>query len=252
VLFYRAVRSGNLGAVDRFSIIACLTVLTEPVFLPSIILAGLLVLFWERIAAGGARPQRHRVAGGGAGHHRAWTRPQPIVHGAGAVKNTVWVNILEGNTIFATGTDRLEMTAAQKRKIVTIISLHQQRRGHGGFQGDANRQYDMLSMSERARLRNQPEIVREHVFKDINPELDQDPSAPLPGVVRHQAGQVAMARLGQSQAWNVFYIASRLVLLPLVLFGISSQLGKNGRCSFPDHRGHLPVDPHADNYGGAI
>ena len=90
-----------------------------------------------------------------------WALRNHIVHGNWIpVKGSTWVNIWKGNNDFATGTDRLRLTAAEEARIKKLIAS-----GQSGERLDTNHQYDMLDLSQKAALTFRPEAYREEVFK---------------------------------------------------------------------------------------
>ena len=92
-----------------------------------------------------------------------WAIRNRIVHGKLIpIKGTFWVNVWKGNNEYATGTDRLKMTPTEKK----YLEKHRNSISDEEFM-DGPHQYDMLDPSQRARLDNEPEAVREEVFKEF-------------------------------------------------------------------------------------
>jgi hypothetical protein len=158
MLYYRSVRTGGAGAWTAFAFVGALVALTEPVFLPPLLLTGLLVLLARQLTV----VQRLRnvailafslvVAVG------PWVVRNEIVGGHVTVlKGSFWVSVWKGNNDFATGTDRLKLTDRAKRRLAT---------GAADEKEESSRQDDMLDISKKQRVSNRPEAFREQVFRE--------------------------------------------------------------------------------------
>ena len=159
----RAADTGKLGPWIGFSVIGCLAALTEPVLLPMMALSGVLILFWR---GGGLSPQvRLRNAAllllTAVVVIGPWTARNRIVHGAWIpIKSTFWVNVWKGNNPHATGTDRVAMTAEQRKALAA--GMDESERRSDDF--DNLRQYDLLSAEQKSELRDKSEAEREKIF----------------------------------------------------------------------------------------
>ena len=163
VLYYRAVRTGSPWAWAGFSVVGAASALTEPVFLPALAASGVLVLLARQLA------WRQRVRNGAILAVAVlvvigpWAARNYVVHGKLIpVKGSFWVNVWKGNNDFASGTDRLKMTDAYLAR----LQKHKATSGDDDLEDNA-RQYDMLDLSQRAKLMNKTEPEREAVFRDI-------------------------------------------------------------------------------------
>ena len=162
VLYYRSVRTGGAGAWTGYAFLAAVTALTEPVFLPALILSGGMMLLAGRLTVG------QKVRNGGilafavAAVIGPWAVRNHIVHDKWIpVKGSFWVNVWKGNNDFASGTDRLKMTAADEAKVKKKMQA-----GETDVDVDA-RQYTMLDLTQKARLANRSEADREQVFREF-------------------------------------------------------------------------------------
>jgi hypothetical protein len=163
VLFYKSIRTGRAGPWVGYSLIAVIATLTEPVLLPALMISGVLILACRSI------PFRARLRNAAVlafvcfAIIGPWAVRNFIVHGKIVpIKGTFWVNVWKGNNEYATGTDRLRMTPEQQK----YLEKHNLSLSDDEFM-DGPHQYDMLDPSQRARLENQPEEVREVVFKEF-------------------------------------------------------------------------------------
>jgi 4-amino-4-deoxy-L-arabinose transferase-like glycosyltransferase len=215
VLFYRAVRTGRLGPWIGYSIVGTFGALTEPVVLPALAITGLLVLAWRDLAwrirlrnAAVLLITTFVVLG-------PWCVRNYIVHGQLIpVKGSFWVNVWKGNNEYATGTDRLALTPQERAKA---------RAKGDSFEddmADTAHQYDMLDPSQKSRLRHQPEVVRERVFKEFATDW-----------IAHNRGRYAelcSIRLFKTltvdwdnpRSYNTVYIVSRFTLAVMSLIGL--------------------------------
>ncbi len=218
ILFYRAARSGSLGAWAAFAFIMALAALTEPVFLPMLPICVLLALFWPGPTGVGRLRNGIAVVVLAFVVIGPWSIRNRIVHGQWVpIKASFWVNMWKGNNEFATGTDRLAPSAAALKA------------GKGDLLSDEDlvdstldrdRQYDMLDLSQRSRLHMQPETVREGVFREFAVNWIRD----------HPGGYIRLCgvRLLKSltidwdnpKAYNIFYVISRYLLLGLTVLGL--------------------------------
>ena len=218
ILFYRAMRSGGLGAWVGFSVVFCIATLTEPVFLPSLMIAGLLTLLWpgltlwQRFRNGLALAITIGIIIG------PWTMRNRIVHGKlEPIKSTFWVNVWKGNNDSATGTDRLAMTDEQKEKITTRADLFHDDQL---LKNDNIRQYDMLDLSQRTRLHNQPEIFRETVFQEFASNWIASHHQRYLKLCGIRLLKTLTIDLDNPKSYNWVYIASRYIILAITVVGL--------------------------------
>ena len=161
-LYYRAVRSGSAGDWTAFAVVGTLAALTEPVFLPALFATGLLVLFARSPLAFGPRVRNAAIlAFTVAAIIGPWAARNYVVQGALIpVKGSTWVNVWKGNNDYATGTDRVRLTPAEKARIEKIIKA-----GGDRDKIETEHQYVMLDLSQQMALRSQPEAKREALFR---------------------------------------------------------------------------------------
>jgi hypothetical protein len=163
VLYYMAIRTGKMAPWVGFCLLLCVVTLTEPVFLPALLLSGGL-MFISQGLTWTARFRNLAVLGfcifAVLG---PWATRNYIVHGKIIpVKGSFWVNVWKGNNDYATGSDRLKLTDAEKRRIA-----RQANSGETDDIQDTAHVRDMLDPSQIAMLANHPEAMREDVFKQI-------------------------------------------------------------------------------------
>lgn len=166
-LFYHAVRTQKLGPWIAFSIIGVLGALTEPAFLPPMACMGLLILLWPGL------PGRLRIRNAAILLGITilmlgpWTLRNRRVHGAWVpVKSSFWVNTWKANNDFASGSDRLPLSADLRNKLEAgMMSADDSETREGLFEGV--HAYKALTPAQKARLMGRPEIEREKVFKEI-------------------------------------------------------------------------------------
>jgi 4-amino-4-deoxy-L-arabinose transferase-like glycosyltransferase len=115
ILYHRAMRTGNTAPWVGFSFVAAIVALTEPVFLPALLLiTGLM--FISKPLPWSARFRNLAIqAFAIVAIIGPWATRNYIVHGKLIpVKGSFWVNVWKGNNDYATGSDRLALTPAEK------------------------------------------------------------------------------------------------------------------------------------------
>jgi 4-amino-4-deoxy-L-arabinose transferase-like glycosyltransferase len=163
VLYYKAIRTGKSGAWMGYSFLACVVTLTEPVFLPALLLSGAM-MFITRNLDWNARLRNLAIfAFAGIAVLGPWATRNYIVHEKFIpVKGSFWVNVWKGNNDYATGSDRLRLTAAEIKRVAT-----EARSGESDDIQDTAHMREMLDPSQIAMLGNHPEAMREEIFKKI-------------------------------------------------------------------------------------
>lgn len=220
ILFYRAMRSGNLGDWVAFAVVYCIATFTEPVFLPSLMIAGLLTLLWptltgwQRFRNGLALAITIAVIIG------PWTMRNRIVQGKWEpIKATFWVNVWKGNNDYATGTDRLPMTRNEKEIVSKATSEFNDAPLLNG-ETDTARQYDMLDQSQRTRLHNQPEAFREGIFRQFATQWIQTHPKRYFELCGIRLWKTLTIDWDNPKSYNSIYIASRYALLGITVIGL--------------------------------
>lgn len=215
ILFYRAVRSQRIAPWVGYSLVGTLAALTEPVFLPALAVSGVLILLWHGLP----RAVRLRFAAVLLGMTFAvlgpWCLRNRIVHDKWIpVKGTFWVNLWKGNNDFATGTDRVAMTPTEQARA---------KAKGDNFEDDGPdtaHQYDMLDLSQRSRLKHQPEAVREAAFKEfVSDWINRNRRAYL-RLCRVRLMKTLTIDWDNPRSYNTVYILSRYVLLSLTIVGL--------------------------------
>ena len=223
VLWYRSVDTGRLLPWLAFGLIGCVAALTEPVLLPAMALAGLLILCVRKLPW----PLRLRnaavllacafvVIG-------PWTYRNYRVHGAlMPIKSTFWVNVWKGNNPHSAGTDRPALTDQR---------LAEFRR----YGNDDVRQYDLLGDEQRAELDGATTVGRERLWKQYATAfISQNPG---------RYAELCGIRLAKTLWWEwdnpkghqAFYAypITRAVLLVGSLLGLLVALGRRWRIGWP-------------------
>ena len=223
VLWYRSVDTGDLLPWLGFGLVGCLAALTEPVLLPAMALAGLLVLCVRRLPF----PLRLRnaavllacafvVIG-------PWTYRNYRVFGALVpIKSTFWVNVWKGNNPHSAGTDRPALTDERLAEF----------RNNGN---DNVRQYDLLGDEQRAELDGATTVGRERLWKKYATTfISQNPG---------RYAELCGVRLAKTLWWEwdnpkghqAFYAypITRAVLLVGSLMGLLVALARRWRIGWP-------------------
>jgi hypothetical protein len=161
VLYYMAMRTGKTAPWVGFSFLFALVTLTEPVFLPALLISGGL-MFVSRDLSWTIRLRNSAILAFAIfAVLGPWATRNYIVHGKLIpVKGSFWVNVWKGNNDYATGSDRLRLTAAEKARVAKEANS-----GEGDDIQDTAHMREMLDPSQIARLANHPEADREEVFK---------------------------------------------------------------------------------------
>ena len=233
ILFYRALRTGSRGAWIGYCVVGTLATLTEPVFLPALAISGLLVLFWRGLAwnirlrnAGILLLTTFIVIG-------PWTLRNRIVHEKWVpIKATFWVNVWKGNNDYATGTDRTAMSDEAKARLGSVANQLDDSQVME-YRYDGQRQYVMLDPSQQSRLRNQPEVVQEEVFKELAVGwIEQHPRRYLE-LCGIRLFKTLTIDWDNPKAENIFYQISRFVLLGLSSAGLVVAVRQKWSLVFP-------------------
>jgi 4-amino-4-deoxy-L-arabinose transferase-like glycosyltransferase len=161
ILYNRAMTTGKAAPWIFYSIVATLVALTEPVFLPALVLILGLMLITKSQPMSVRRRNLVIQCFAVFALIGPWATRNFIVHGKLIpVKGSFWVNVWKGNNPDATGSDRLPLTAADKKRLARETS------GGGGDDiDDTHHVMDMLDPSQTTRLFGHSEAEREELFK---------------------------------------------------------------------------------------
>lgn len=230
-LFYRAVRTGHITPWLGFSIIGCLAALTEPVLLPLMAFSGLLIFAYRRLKLSVRIRNAAILLAAALIIIGPWTVRNRLVHGKWIpIKSTFWVNVWKGNNPYATGTDRLAMTPAERGEYwAGLLRLSDQR----ARQTDIPHQYAILTPRQLAQLHDQPEAVREDLFKGWT--TDWIASHP------RQYLQLCVERLEKTlwidwdnpKSYKLVYVVSRALLLILAAGGLLLAVRRKWSLMYP-------------------
>lgn len=212
-LFYYSVRTRRLGPWIAFSIIGVLGALTEPAFLPPMACMGLLVLFWRGL------PGRLRVRnaaillGVTILMLGPWTLRNRRVHGAWVpVKSSFWVNTWKANNDFASGSDRLPLSANLRNKLEAgMMTTDDSETREGVFEGV--HAYKALTPAQKARLMGHPEIEREKVFKEITTNWIRNNPGKYVRLCWIRFRKTLWVDWDNPKSYKLIYVASRAVIL---------------------------------------
>jgi hypothetical protein len=229
ILYYRATRGGGVGAWAGYAFVATTVTLVEPAFLPALVVSGLMMLFCRSLTSRMKIRNSLVMALAVVAVIGPWTVRNYIVHGAIIpVKGSFWVNVWKGANDSASGSDRLALTPAQRARA---------RKENGSFGSDeltdGNHQYDMLSLEDRKRIDNQPEVVREAVFREF--AINWIKANP------HRFFQLCGIRLLKTltvdwdnpRSYNLAYAVSRLMVILLTLGGVVVAISQRWSLGFP-------------------
>jgi hypothetical protein len=161
ILYHRAIATGKTGYWVGYSIVATLVALTEPVFLPALLLiCG--VMFITRSLPTGVRFRNAAIQAFALfAIIGPWATRNYIVHGKLIpVKGSFWINVWKGNNDYATGSDRLALTATEKAKLEKHQSADE-----GDTIEDSHHTLEMLDPTQVGQISNHPEAVTEGWFK---------------------------------------------------------------------------------------
>ncbi len=229
LLYYKSIRTGTAGPWIGYSVVAVLATLTEPVLLPALVISGGLILITRSLSFE-ARLRNAVVLGlVTLAIIGPWATRNFIVHGKMIpIKNTFWVNVWKGNNDNATGTDRLKMTPAMQRELkkrTTSLSDEDLT--------DTPHQYDMLDISQRVRLANQPEALREDIFKEYATQWIHDHPGRYAQLCGIRLFKTITFDWDNPRSWNVVYISSRALLLFLTAAGLFTAWRQRWSLFFP-------------------
>jgi 4-amino-4-deoxy-L-arabinose transferase-like glycosyltransferase len=231
LLYYRSVRGGGVWAWVGFSLIGCLAALTEPVLLPIMALSGLLIFIHRNLRLSIRFRNAAILLAAAIVIIGPWTVRNRIVHGEWIpIKSTFWVNVWKGNNPYATGTDRVAMTPAERRQYwAGLLRLTDVK----ARENDIGRQYDKLSASQLAQLHDKTEAQREAIFKKwATGWISAHPAAYL---------DLCLVRLEKTfwidwdnpKSYKLVYVVCRAVLLVLAAGGLILALRRRWSMGYP-------------------
>ena len=231
ILFYRAMRTAELGSWIGYCVVATLATLIEPVFLPALMLSGGLTLIWRGLPTQARLRNAVTLVIVVLTLIGPWTVRNRIVHGKWMpIKSSVWVNIWKGNNEFATGTDRLPPSPREK-KLAQQKMFSDDEFVESSL--DRDRQYVMLDPSQKSRLKNQPEMIREAVFKDFALQwIESHPTKYLRLCVIRVMKTIGVD-WDNPKSYNIIYIVSRYALLALTIVGLFVAIRQKWSLLFP-------------------
>ena len=241
-LFYRSLDTGKLGPWIAFSLLGCFAALTEPALLPPMALTGLLIFIWPSELTFPKRLRNACVLLGAAFLVLGpWTLRNYQVHDTFMpVKSSFWVNTWKGNNDYATGTDRLALTDAQRETLAqqSILAADGLARDTNF---DTNRQYSMLTDEQMAQLNGKPEAQREEVFKQYATTWIGEHPAGYAKLSAVRLIKTLWIEWDNPRSANLVYKATRTGFLLLTLAGIILALRSKWRLGFPLLIVGLPV-----------
>ncbi|HZL37725.1 MAG TPA: hypothetical protein VFC78_20580 [Tepidisphaeraceae bacterium] len=228
-LFYVSIRTGKAGPWIAFGLIGCLAALTEPAFLPAMMLSGIIILFVPRLHFDTRLRNAIMLLGAGLLVLGPWTYRNYLVHDALVpVKSSFWVNTWKGNNDLASGTDRIGLSKSDRARL-DPFSIGDPR----NLAVDGDHAYKALSLVDRNRLNYKNELEREKIFKELT----------VNWIATHRAryAQLCWIRLVKTiwidwqnpKSYNIVYIASRAVLLITTAFGVLLALWQRWSLGFP-------------------
>jgi hypothetical protein len=232
-LFYASVRTGRVGSWVAFSLIGCVSALTEPVLLPPMALTGLLILLWPTLTPVARLRNAGILLACALIVIGPWTIRNRLVHGAWVpVKSTFWVNVWKGNNDYATGTDRLTITAAQLAKLRgTSLADADLVARDPAF--DGVRQYDMLTPEQRQCLWGKPDAAREAVFKEWAVEWIRSHPSRYFQLCGLRLVKTVWLDWDNPKSRNVPYVVSRTILVALSVIGLVIALRRKWSLFYP-------------------
>lgn len=232
-LFYESLDTGKLGPWIAFSLLGCFAALTEPALLPPMALTGLLIFIWPSGLAFKLRLRNAAVLLGAAFLVLGpWTLRNYQVHETFMpVKSSFWVNTWKGNNPHATGTDRLALTADQRKTLAErgLLAADDLARD-SDF--DAYRQYSMLTDAQMEQLNGKPEAEREEVFKHYAQSwIGEHPAAYLK-LCGIRLTKTLWLEWDNPRAQNLVYKSTRTAFLLLTIVGLGLAVRRGWRLGF--------------------
>jgi hypothetical protein len=229
-LYYIAVRSGKMGPWIGYSFLACVVTLTEPVFLPALILSGGLMLITRQLSLENKLRNVAILGFAIVAVIGPWSTRNYIVYGQLIpVKGSFWVNVWKGNNDYATGSDRLKLTDAQKRQVAKEASA-----GETDDVIDGAHQYDMIDPSTRQRLVNHTEAEREEVFKELAKSWIADHPAQYLQLCGIRLAKTLLIDWDNPRAYlSPTYLACRVAILLLTIPGLVMAWRKKWSLALP-------------------
>ncbi|HEX5244677.1 MAG TPA: hypothetical protein VFW23_15545 [Tepidisphaeraceae bacterium] len=232
-LFYYSVRTRRLGPWIAFSIIGVLGALTEPAFLPPMACMGLLVLFWRGLP--GSLRMRNAIILLGVTILMLgpWTLRNRRVHGAWVpVKSSFWVNTWKANNDFASGSDRLPLSADLRKKLEAgMMTTDDSETREGVFEGV--HAYKALTPAQKARLMGRPEIEREKVFKEITTNWIRNNPQKYVRLCWIRFRKTLWVDWDNPKSYKLIYVASRGAILLGSVVGLLLALRKRWSLLIP-------------------
>ena len=232
-LFYYSVRTRKLGPWIAFSIIGVLGALTEPAFLPPMACMGLLVLFWRGLPAGIRIRNAAILFGVTILMLGPWTLRNRRVHGAWVpVKSSFWVNTWKANNDFASGSDRLPLSADLRNKLEAgMMTTDDSETREGAFEGV--HAYKALTPAQKARLMGHPEIEREKVFKEITTNWIRNNPGKYFRLCWIRFRKTLWVDWDNPKSYKFVYVASRAAILLGSVVGLLLAIKKRWSLSIP-------------------
>jgi 4-amino-4-deoxy-L-arabinose transferase-like glycosyltransferase len=231
ILFYRAMRTARLGPWIGYCVVATLATLTEPVFLPALAISGGLTLIWRGLPTAARLRNAATLIIVVLTLIGPWTVRNRIVHGQWMpIKSSMWVNVWKGNNEFATGTDRLPPSPREKKLAEKNMW------GDDEFVEssiDQDRQYVMLDPSQKSRLKNQPEMVRDAVFREFATQWITTHPAKYFRLCVIRVIKTVGVDWDNPKSYNIIYIVTRYGLLLLTIVGLFVAARQRWSLLFP-------------------
>lgn len=222
-LWYRSIDTGSLGSWLAFGVVGCLAALTEPVLLPPMALAGVMIFLHPRLPWTLRLRNAAVLLGCALVIFGPWTYRNWRVHGAiMPVKSTFWVNVWKGNNPHSAGTDRPALTDEQ------LARFRQEGR-------DDVRQYDMLSREQRAELDGKRAVEREAIWKRYASDYISNNPGRYLQLCGLRFAKTIWVEWDNPKSYDRLYIyfASRTLLLIGTIAGLVLALRRRWRLGWP-------------------
>lgn len=233
VLFYRAIENGRITTWTAFSVVACLTALTEPAVLPLAAFSGLLVLNWKSLEPY-VRIRNAAILFLAACMIIApWMVRNRIMLGKWLpVKGEFWANVWKGANDTSTGTDFLPLDSAARRQLFhQMFTLYGLWTGH--LEDSPERHRDLLPAGKANLLWYRTEMQREDVFKKWSIDWIKEHPRQYALISLERLAKTVTIDWDNPNSYNLLCVVPRTILIIGSVMGLLLAWRKNWKLLYP-------------------